>query len=190
MAKKSEFRVCLSKAELHDRGPLIWGLVKTLVRKPTDVFPIAKTQTEKLVWAVQKSYSNPQGSYKDWRFPTNVDGILANYFEEWTRDYEGGQEFWYLELAYLHLYRTDAVNKTAPEYILLHCEPNWNEEHAIYKQSPHIHIEDAPHPWPKAHIALNVGYLGQVLRDASSLTKALEVAVIMLKNQVLDEINK
>lgn len=189
MAETSTFKVCVTSTELHHRGRHIIDLVKILLKKPTDVYPIARNiNPERIAWTVQKSGTNPQGSHKDLRFPTNVDGITANYFEQWVRFYKEEEEFWYLELAYLHLYKTDRLNKTAPEYLLLHCDPNERREHAKYKQSPHLHIEVAPPPWPKAHIALNVGYLEPLLQDASSLTANLFLAIEMLKDQILDEL--
>ncbi len=94
MLETSVFKVCLSRAELHERGPLIIDLIKTLVRKPTDVFPIPRQLSpERLAWTVQKSGTKPQGSHTEWRFPTNVDGVTANYFEHWARFYNREEEF-------------------------------------------------------------------------------------------------
>jgi hypothetical protein len=72
-------------------------------------------------------------------------------------------------------------------------EPD-DARHAEYKQCPHLHIEcsNAPWPhgaiWPRAHIALNVGYHREVLKDSESLTEAMKVAATMLRKQVLDRL--
>lgn len=183
------FKICLPTEEMHTRGPSILRIIKPLLDDPSRFFVVPKSpDKETFAWAVTRTGASQNGSYTDWRFRTRVDGVFANYFERWLRFYNGIEELWYLDRAYLHFYLRDTESRDTTEYLLLHCDPNEIGEHAIYKQSPHLHIKKAPAPWPGAHIALNIGYMKPMLRDAASLTETLELAVVMLKNQILDEL--
>jgi len=174
-------------ADLSNRHSSILQIVKPLVKRVENLYVAPRNVSrEEFVWVVVPSGTKLQGNPSEIRFRTKVSYIYATYFERWLRFYQGAEERWYLERSYLHFYQVDRSNRTAPEYLLLHCDPNETREHALYKQSPHLHIKTAPEPWPHAHIALNVGYLEPMLKDASSLTAAFGAAVLMLKEQLLD----
>jgi hypothetical protein len=145
---------------------------------------------------VAKDHTSPQaGRYDEMRFRTIYTkdiSVNAMYHEIWDKI---DDKSYYLDRAYLHFY---IIDKTLPEpaekeFCLLHCDPNEPDDaaHAKYKQSLHLHIEcsDASWPhcdvWPRAHIALNNGYLGDVLKDINSLTNAMKEAILMLKEEVL-----
>jgi hypothetical protein len=73
------------------------------------------------------------------------------------------------------------------EYILLHCdasEPD-SSPHSKYKQSPHIHVEVAQQPIPKAHIALYNGRISEVLKSRAAFNSALVDSIGMLNSQIL-----
>lgn len=110
------------------------------------------------------------------------------YFELWRRGRGAREQFWYLDRAYLTLFApgSDGCN----EYVCLHCDPNEPDEmqHSMYKRVPHLHINAAPAPFPHAHLALNLGFKDQVLESVSSLTDAMEYAMLMLREQILDEL--
>ena len=145
--------------------------------------------------SVKDHSSQNTDQYTQRRFKTYVPSLFATYYERWYKTDQGEKELFYLERAYLHLYMMDKTLKQEKEFCLLHCDPNEadNAPHAKYKQSLHLHIEcsDSSWPhcaiWPRAHIALNTGYLDCVLKDIDSLTKAIKEAVVMLKEEVLDE---
>ncbi|MBD1869440.1 hypothetical protein H6F95_19465 [Cyanobacteria bacterium FACHB-471] len=147
------------------------------------------------VLAARDRSSKPGARYDDMRFRTKVKNLLAMYYEKWSQDFRGTEEFLYLDKAYLHFYIIEPRSAEEKEFLLLHCDPNEPKDaaHAKYKQSLHLHIECSesscyPHCyiWPHAHIALNTGYLDHVLKDVDSLTKAIEEAVCMLKDEVLE----
>lgn len=129
--------------------------------------------------------SPPSSSHQDWRFATFVPGLRANYFEVWKRVDE---ESWYLDRAYLNIFQTDPTTHTESKFLSLHCDPNEQDDapHAIYKKGPHLHIQAASDPFPHAHIALTSEHLDVVLGSFDSLFKAMEWAMYMLKEQVLD----
>ncbi|MCW3089815.1 MAG: hypothetical protein JWP81_884 [Ferruginibacter sp.] len=85
-----------------------------------------------------------------------------------------GNDRYFLDKSYFHLYTYNNDLKEF-EYILLHCdtsEPN-DTPHSIYKKSPHLHIEVAEHPIPKAHFALYNGRVAEVLRNIKAYNIAL-----------------
>ena len=48
-----------------------------------------------------------------------------------------------------------------------------------------MHIKCADQPIPHAHIALNMWHLHEVLGDVDALSKAIALAIVMLKDEVL-----
>lgn len=129
--------------------------------------------------------SPPQSDHREWRFATVVNNFRACYFEVWRHHSAASL---YLYRAYLSIFQTDIGPLTEREFLCLHCDPNESErsEHAIYKKGPHLHIQAADPPIPHAHIALNRCHLEQVLSSEDSLTEAFGLAVIMLKEEILD----
>ncbi len=122
-------------------------------------------------------------NFREWRFQTINDSIRGCYFEVWI-NYK--KDNYFLERSYLHLYKFNE-SESEDEYVLLHCdasEPD-NSEHSIYKQSPHLHIEVAPYPLKKAHIALYNGRLKEVLKDLNSFNTALRETIQMINSQII-----
>lgn len=181
------YKVCLQIRELRERQASVRKILMPLVEHPQNLFVIPRSLNKEVfeLVAVPKG-TTPEGDSNNWKFRTKSPDLYATYSERWFRFYQGKEEHWYLERAYLHFYQLDHSTKSSSEFLLLHCDPNETREHALYKQSPHLHIVTAPDPWPHAHIALNIGYLEFMLRDASSLTEAFASVVLMLKEQVLD----
>jgi hypothetical protein len=122
-------------------------------------------------------------NFREWRFQTTNENIRGCYFEVWLK-YE--KENCFLERSYLHLYKTTEP-ENENEYVLLHCDASEPDgtEHAIYKQSPHLHIEVAPYPLKKAHIALYNGRIGEVLKNIGSFNDALRESIQMINSQIL-----
>ena len=123
-----------------------------------------------------------QSDYRDWRFPTFVAGVHAMYFELWRVLSDTA----HLDRAYLSLFRT-AASGGEQELLALHCDPNEPDgaEHAVYKQGPHLHLATSEVPGPHSHIALNRCHLEEVLKSRESFTRALHLALIMLRDEVL-----
>ena len=183
--------VCADIVELQDRQPAIRQMLQPLLKTPEDVWVRShQIGRDGLVWAAVQRNSSAEGDYTEWLFRTNLPDLYANYYERWQRFISNGQDKWYLERTYIHFHLLDRSTRTRREVLLLHCDPNENREHAEYKQSPHLHILTAPEPWPHAHLALNVGYLPLMLKDASSLTLNLQKVIAMLKDQVLSPLTE
>jgi hypothetical protein len=124
----------------------------------------------------------------DYNFRTHSPKLKASYYEIWNPLNKGN---YYLSKAYFHLYRIDneyLEKRNDGEYVLLHCDPNDNDEHGNYKRSPHIHIENANYPINKAHIALNLSDIEEILESRLKLNKALKNAILMLKKQIVDKL--
>lgn len=188
-------RIEVSAEEFYSRAKQVSRFLGPLVSRREDLYvTYVSDKNESIITVIGKGF--PQtGSYAGFRFNTIADGFIAMYHERWERAYENGKQLYSLERAYLHLYQINKADSSEIEFLLLHCDPNEpdNAAHAEYKQCLHLHIESrtAPWPhdiWPKAHIALNVGYRQQVLRDLRSLTDSIRVAVVMLKKQVLEQL--
>lgn len=130
---------------------------------------------------------------KEWRFSTPNRDCWANYYESWElRD--SATEMYCLNKAYLTIYKRNRMynDRTEKELLCLHCdpyEPGDNSTPAVvYKRSPHLHIEAADDPIPKAHFALALGNLDHVLTSVSNFTQALSLYVEMIRYEVLDRI--
>ncbi len=130
--------------------------------------------------------SPPTSNYRDWRFRTFVSDFRAMYFEEWV---SSRNRHWYLEKAYLNIYKIDLPTRYEREYLCLHCDPNEpdNSSCAVYKKGPHLHISIAA-DLSHAHIALNKGHLEEVLNSVDSLTKALDSGICLIVDEVLKRI--
>lgn len=131
--------------------------------------------------------------YQEWRFSTFVPNHRAQYYERWQRS-EDNEDLWYLERAYLNIFKYDQATDLEEAVVLLHCDPNEpdNPEHPElpkYKRVPHIHMHGgSEYPLYKAHLALTVGYFDLVLASADTLTQAVIEAVSMVKNEILDKV--
>jgi len=185
-------KIELTTKHLVKRNKVICKILKPIAEKQLFVVPVSTTV--EYVVSVKDSYSVITNPYTDRRFKTFIPNLLATYYERWYKKFLENEEIFYLDRAYLHFYLVDQKLKQEKEFCLLHCDPNEPDDahHAKYKKSLHLHIQcsDSSWPhcdiWPHAHIALNTGYLDYVLKDISSLTKAIEEAVVMLKEEVLD----
>lgn len=70
--------------------------------------------------------ARPKSEYRDWRFSTFVHDFHAMYFEHWKRT-EKDEKYWYLDRAYLSIYRRIDWNEEK-EFLCLHCDPNISSE--------------------------------------------------------------
>jgi hypothetical protein len=137
---------------------------------------------------VLSAYFGPQPTDADpdqWRFPTRIPLIRASYYERWLQT-DFLQQAFYLERAYLHLYRRSDLNEES-EIFALHCDPNevQSERHYRYKAGPHVHMRTAQDPLRHSHVALNNSNLAEVLSSVPNLTIALKSAIAMVDDQVL-----
>ena len=176
--------------ELVSRGEQICAMLRPLTGRAR-LAQAARQNPRELLIAVH-SGARPDTSPTDWRFTTITTGVRASYHERWLPSDETKKRY-YLERAYLHLYRRlDGARET--EILALHCDPNEPDDagllrHALYKRGPHIHVKGAPQPLPHSHIALNVGELPTVLSSAVSLSAAMASGILMIRDQVLDIID-
>lgn len=178
----------IKTCELNSRGNQIRHLLEPLSRlKEGPACQLISTQGVYIIGAHDGSPS--KSHYRDWRFPTFVPYFRGMYFECWKKY---NDEFGYLDRAYLTIFRINPSTREEVEFLCLHCDPNEpdNADHALYKQGPHLHIQAADDPIPHAHIALNRGHLEEVLNSVDSLSEAISWAVLMLKQEILDELNK
>lgn len=136
----------------------------------------------------------PESAVTDWRFSTVVRGIRGAYHERWIAVDEKRQRF-YIERAYLHLYRRRDDEADETEIMAMHCDPNEPDDsgvlnHAVYKRGPHIHVTVSEQPFPHSHIALNAMQLDTVLGSVGSLHSAVTAGVTLLRDQVLDVLDE
>jgi hypothetical protein len=188
-------RILISFEELRSRHKVVKPLLKPLALnyQTLAVSPVGRSSTEHVVAAKDNS-SRTDARYDEMRFRT-IGGLRAMYHERWYKTSQDHKELFYLDRSYLHFYMIESTEAEEREFALLHCDPNEPDDaaHAKYKQSLHLHIECSDtscyphcHVWPRAHIALNSGYLDHVLKDVKSLTKAIEETIFMLKEEVLE----
>lgn len=174
----------ITPEDLANRGEDIRRLLRPLARVHDG--PAWQQRTYIGAYVIGTHDGSPSSSdYRDWRFATFVHAYRAMYFELWRLELRK----WYLDRAYLSLFRTEQETRLETEMISLHCDPNEPpSRHSPYKIGPHLHIKVAEHPIPLAHIALNKCHLPEVLSSPQALSIAMSEAVLMLKEQFLDAI--
>lgn len=183
--------VILSSAtELKSRGVRIQKLLRPLTGRTAG--PAWSPRIGPLNWIIgTHDGSPPQSDHQDWRFATVVPRLRANYFELWKRT-DVDEESWHLDRAYLNMFLRvrEEATFTEKKFLSLHCDPNEPDhaDHAKYKKEPHLHVQAADEPFPHAHIVLTGGYRDMVLDSIDSLSEAMEWAVHMLKDEVLNAI--
>jgi hypothetical protein len=173
----------ITSEALGSRGQNVQKLLRPISKQPGGPAWEPKSNQNRYLIGTHDG-SPPASSHQDWRFATFVPNLRANYFEVWKRF----EELWYLDRAYLNIFQTDPTTRIEKKFLSLHCDPNEPDDalHAIYKKGPHLHIQAADVPFPHAHIALSGEHLDTVLGSFDSLFKAMEWAVRMLKEQILD----
>lgn len=200
--------VQISMSELRSRGNHIREILEP-IRSRSSV-PAWKPISSTTRWIIAFHEGAPaQSDYRGWRFSTILPGLRAQYFEWWLRSNEGDKESWYLDRAYLNVFQFDFLTGTETKFLCLHCDPNIvqndtrdedeNEQDQAgtrptltrveYKKVPHVHLKHgaAKAPFPtKAHISLNVGYAEQALSSLESLSEAMKLGVLMLREEVFD----
>jgi hypothetical protein len=186
--KGSMPNILLEIEDLNSRGEKIRGLLRPLTRRPDG--PAWQRRSRSRVFIIGTHDGSPtQSDFRDWRFSTFVPNYRGMYFELWRSINE---KIWYLDQAYLNIYRSEPHEHTEAEYLCLHCDPNEPEHapHSIYKRGPHLHIKGgSPAPLPKSHIALQQDvHLDVTLNSCDSLMHALSWGIRMIKEEILDEI--
>ncbi|MFN4860593.1 MAG: hypothetical protein ACK40P_06490 [Pseudanabaena sp.] len=189
-------RIVIAPEIYWDRPQIVQKMLETIAIDKNTLFVCGEPG---YILAARDRSSKPGVRFDSMRFRTKVNNLIAMYHERWIQNFEGKKEFFYLDRAYLHFYLINPIQAEEKEFLLLHCDPNEPDDaaHAKFKQSLHLHIECSDsscyphcHIWPHAHIALNTGYLNYVLKDVDSLTQAIEEAIYMLKEEVLDPLSK
>jgi hypothetical protein len=132
--------------------------------------------------------------FGDWRFATCQRDCWANYYELWIL-IDSKNEKYCLNKAYLTIYRRNAARHVdeETELLCLHCDPYEHDDganpSAVYKRGPHLHVEAADDPIPKAHFALTVGNSVAVLASTAKLTQTLHLCIKMIRCEVLDRMD-
>lgn len=168
---------------LKSRNRQIISLFSSLARKQGKIVVNTVNIGGDVILAVSDIFETGS-DYRDWRFKTKVENFNAMYYERWL-PYE--KNIYYLDRTYFHLYKIDYVSTSSQEFICLHCDANEpdNAEHALFKQSPHLHFSFADQPIPHSHIALNNGNLSAILTSIETLHRALKLAVDMIYTEIL-----
>lgn len=192
----------ISVQDLQSRGNDIRQMLVPITARQ-DGGPAWQPRSGSSEFVIGMHDGSPSGSdHRNWTFATVRADVRAQYFERWLKFEERGRERWYLERAYLHLSRVDAASRNLIEFLCLHCDPdaapdeklkdtapetyNRVAKQSFYKKHPHLHVIAAEAPFPHAHLALQVGYLDQVLSSIDSLSEAINQAVQMIRDEVLD----
>ena len=120
-------------------------------------------------------------NYRDWRFPTYLQGFRAQYFEIWMPTDRRKPQQWYLQQAYLNIFQD------IKEYLCLHSDPEEPDApKAHYKQGPHLHIKvKIEDPISKSHIALADGYINKALASEHDLFRAMRLGVGLIRDEIL-----
>lgn len=127
-----------------------------------------------------------QSGFRDWRFRTCAENIKAQYFELWMSTED--ETKLKLTRAYLNIYTFDKDSRNFEKLLSIHSDPYefGKEPHCLYKQGPHIHVQQARQPMPKCHFPLNYLELERVLSSVDNITEAFEKAIEVVHNEVLE----
>jgi hypothetical protein len=178
-------KIVISEPELARRSREIRRILAPISK--VDSGPATKPISSQGVYIIA-TYDGcyPTVNFRDWRFRLKKKNLSAGYFEVWKDPLRDGK--WHLEKAYLHIYEVNPGTRGENELICLHCDPSESvtADHYCYKVGPHIHINNAPQPFPHSHFALNRCHLPEILSSLSALTKAFSMGIDMIKDQVLD----
>lgn len=129
-------------------------------------------------------------NFNTWYFRTYAKNILAQYYELWKPgDQPGKLKLW---RAYLHLVIDNRTTQNYDKLVAIHCDPydDCDEPLRSYKRGPHLHVENAEQPIPNSHFPLNLMELNNILSSINNITKALELAIQVLCNEVLNRYPK
>lgn len=173
----------LLAADLHTQQARVRTMLRPLARAAAG--PASAAQTVRGAWILGTHDGSPSlSSHRDWRFATPARAHYAMYYEVWrpvdAKNYG-------IQCAYLNIYRRD-VHGDETELLCLHCDPGEaiTAPHAAYKRGPHLHLSIAEKPVKRAHLALHVGRVDEVLADREQLYGALGDAVQMIRDEVID----
>lgn len=132
--------------------------------------------------AADESASNLR--YRGESFRTSVPALRCRYFELW-RSASNGKLV--LDRAYFTLLKVVPASSAFSELLALHADPG---DEVDLKQGPHLHLSCAPEPFPHCHFPMEFGFLKMVLRDADSLTSAIERSIGVIARDVLPRFNE
>lgn len=177
--------ILLGIEDISRRGNEISKILRPLCRIPYGpAYELRQGKAGRKIIATHEG-APLRSDYTDWRFATQSPGYWASYYEMWTSIDEQYDEFC-LDRAYLTIYRNQE------EFICLHCDPNEddNDDQKMveYKRCPHLHIKRAEEPIPKAHIAISIGNIEEVLANADNITDILKCGIQMIKIEIMDRL--
>lgn len=188
------YKILLDERELSKRGAAIRKLLQVLLSAPQSAAARNKSTVGSDTVKSNQNYiigaldgSKPSNEYRDWRFRSYRAGFRCMYFEEW-RPEDAARKKWFLQQICFSLFRITSRANIPQEILAIHCEPMEPEgrEHLLYKRGLHLHVTLASQPIPHAHFALNNGYLSQVMASIENLSEALELALKMINDQVIN----
>jgi len=185
-------KVTLQQNEIQKRGKQFTKLLGCLLKTKSSMLawgtqPLSSDFGEHyktgIVIAAHDGNTHKLQSYRDWRFSIFVPNYNASYFEVWLPVDNRTQDIWYLQQAYLTIF------KATKEYVALHCDPEEpeNDTRAKYKISPHIHIKAAEPPIPKSHIAIASGYYKQIYAE-QKIFDSMRIGIELIKDEILSRI--
>jgi len=157
-----------------------------------DIIPSSKPNIKFFAITDSKYDLTDYSNYREWTFRIRKPKLLCGYNEIWKTNNIGrfaNNTEWYLDSANFYLHKIEDETSTR-NLLMLHSEPNntANSPAREFKESPHIHIECAEHPFPKGHIPLKYGQLDIILASLEELTKAIEEAVFIVEHEFIDRL--
>lgn len=193
----------ISETNLYSRGEDVRRLLSPLTSIDRREGPAWAPKTiGSSAFVIGTHDGSPSGSdYRGWTFSTIRPNVRAQYYELWLKSENRSREFWYLHQAYLNISKFERVANELKEFLCLHCDPHDAPDEAsksdpikyarllrqsYYKQHPHLHVISAEPPFPKAHLALQVGYQKEFQKSLQTLSYALGHAIRMIREEVLD----
>jgi len=137
---------------------------------------------EELVVAVPGEPSG--GSYRDWTFPTKVERLRGQYFEEWAKV---RQNEWELSHICFHIFLIEPGSTKPREIIAIHSEPGEDGRTLTskLKKGPHLHIKAATEPIGSAHFPLCATCLETVLTSTERLLESFREIIEVLATEVV-----
>lgn len=164
---------------IHRRGDL-QTLLGWLSR--TQIATAHKSRAGGLIW--HAFTGSPPG--EDWTsssIQTTKRLFEVRYREYWS-PVDSGATTYSLESLYFELYCLRGPYRDPSELAALHWHPEGAR--SPYAKGPHLHIQDARHPVPKAHLGMDLCDWDNICASLSSLMASLERSIRMMIAEVLD----
>lgn len=169
---------------LASRGRLFTDLLSPLLRSKKEGVATNRWPSGNSGFIIAAYHGQVSNSFNEARFSTSIKKFQGQYFEIWNPTDHRKLEKYFLYRAYLNIYAD------SKEYVCLHSDPEEDEDSpsgtkACYRRCPHVHVKIEHHSISKSHIAINHGYLNQIMMSPDDFFRAMKNGIELISDEIL-----